>query len=309
MATLAEEIARPKVSRSLAEELVNLTSRGVLHLVIIGVALLWLTPSVGLLITSFRPPREITTSGWWNIPSVIQHFNFENYVSVILARPVPGDAPLTPPGFETHFFNSLLITIPSTLLPILVASLAAYAFTWMKFPGRNSLYLLIVALIVVPLQTTWVAVLQIYNALGINGTFPGLWIAHTAYGTPFAVFLMRNFFAELPSEIIDSARVDGASDRMVFLRIVLPLSVPALASLAIFQFVWVWNDLINAKIYLADVFKYPLTLGIERLLLQYGGKWHILSAGALISMSVPLLIFFTLQRYFVRGVTAGSVKG
>jgi alpha-glucoside transport system permease protein len=173
----------------------------------------------------------------------------------------------------------------------------------------QSAILLVIALLVVPLQTTWMPVLRIYNHLGLTGTWAGIWLAHTAYGMPFAVFLLRNFFAGLPGELLDSARVDGASEVGIFFRIAVPLSMPAIASLAIFQFVWVWNDLMNALIFLQDPTKYPLTIGIMNLLGQYGSEWHLLAAGAFITMSVPLLVFFSLQRYFVRGVTAGAIKG
>ena len=179
----------------------------------------------------------------------------------------------------------------------------------MRFPLRNTLYLTIIALLIIPLQTTWVPVLRIYNVFGLAGTWPGIWLAHTAYGTCFAIFLLYNFFADLPGEIFDSARVDGASELMIFFRIALPLSKPALASLAIFQFVWVWNDLLNSLIFLQDANMLPLSAGIRELLGQYKSEWHVLAAGTLVSMIVPLLIFLSLQRYFVHGVTAGAVKG
>ena len=180
---------------------------------------------------------------------------------------------------------------------------------WLKFRGRDALFLAVIALLVVPLQTTWVPVLQMYNVLNLTGTYTGIWLAHTAYGLPFAIFLLRNFFAGLPEELIDSAMIDGASDLGIFFRIVVPLSVPAIASLAIFQFTWVWNDLMNALIFLQDPAKYPLTRSIQNLLGQYGSEWHLLAAGAFVTMSMPLLVFFSLQRYFVRGITAGAVKG
>jgi len=216
---------------------------------------------------------------------------------------------LVPPGIAQNFVNTFIIAIPSTLLPIFLAALAAYAFAWMRFPFRNALYLMIIALLIIPLQTTWVPVLRIYKIFGLAGTWPGIWLAHTAYGTSFAIFLLYNFFADLPGEIFDSARVDGASELAIFFRIVLPLSVPALASLAIFQFVWVWNDLLNALIYLQDTKMFPLSAALRQLLDDYGSQWHLLAAGAFITMAMPLIIFFSLQRYFVRGVTAGSVKG
>jgi len=280
-----------------------------IHIVLVLLAIIWIMPSIGLLITSFRPQREIASSGWWNLQNVADNITSQNYEMVLTNRPTADQPPLPDPNFFHTFLNSLIITIPSTIMPIMFAALAAYAFSWLDFTGRNFLYLLIILLLIVPLQVTWVPMLKIFNPLGLTRSYFGIWIAHTAYGTPFAVFLLRNFFAELPRDLFDSARVDGASELTIFSRIALPLSTPALASLGIFQFVWVWNDLVNGKIYISDPDKIPLTRGIERLLLQFGGQWHILSAASFISLLVPLLIFFSLQRYFVRGITAGAVKG
>lgn len=288
---------------SWAQTFIALTRRGPLHVLLIFLAVLWLTPSFGILTTSFRSPADIATSGWWTVFDDLGRLNLNNYDEVLR------NSQLAPPGITRNFVNTLIITVPSTFLPIFFAALAAYGFAWMHFPFRNTLYLTIIALLIIPLQTTWVPVLRIYNIFGLAGTWPGIWLAHTAYGTPFAIFLLYNFFADLPGEVFDSARVDGASETMIFFRIVLPLSTPALASLAIFQFVWVWNDLLNALIFLQDSNMMPLTAGIRELLGQYGSQWNLLAAGAFISMIVPLMIFFSLQRYFVHGVTAGAVKG
>ena len=227
----------------------------------------------------------------------------QNY-SEIFNRPQ-----LAQPGFLNFFKNSFIITIPSTIIPIAIASLAAYAFTWLNLPYRNVFYLATIAMLIVPLQTTWIPVLRMLNTAGLIGTWPGIWIAHSSYGTPFAIFLLYNFFRDLPGELFEAARVDGASEFGMFFRIVVPLSLPALASLAIFQFVWVWNDLMNALIFLVDQQKFPLTVGIRQLVGQYANEWDILASGAFITMLVPLIVFFSLQRYFVRGVTAGAVKG
>ena len=216
---------------------------------------------------------------------------------------------LAEPGFLNFFKNSFIITIPSTIIPITIAAMAAYAFAWLDLPYRNVFYLLAIAMLIVPLQTTWIPVLRMLNAANLIGTWPGIWIAHSSYGTPFAIFLLYNFFRDLPGELFEAARVDGASEFGMFFRIVVPLSLPALASLAIFQFVWVWNDLMNALIFLVDQQKFPLTVGIRQLVGQYANEWDILASGAFITMLVPLLVFFSLQRYFVRGVTAGAVKG
>jgi alpha-glucoside transport system permease protein len=208
------------------------------------------------------------------------------------------------------FLNSLIIAIPGTLIPILVAGFAAYAFAWMRFPGRDVLFLILVGLLVVPIQMTLIPILRLFTARGITGSFPAIWLAHTAYGLPFAIFLLRNFFSAIPRELFESAYLDGASDLRIFFRIVLPLSVPALASLAIFQFMWVWNDLLVALIYLSESpDRAPMTLVISNLVGRFASDKHLLTSAAFISMSLPLVIFFALQRYFIQGILAGSVKG
>ena len=227
----------------------------------------------------------------------------ENYVEVFTREQ------LAEPGFVNFFKNSFIITVPSTLLTIVFAATAAYAFCWLDLPFRNVFYLLCIAMLIVPMQTTWIPVLRMLNAAGLIGTFPGIWIAHASYGTPFAIFLLYNFFRDLPAELFEAARVDGASEFGMFFRIVIPLSMPAIASLGIFQFVWIWNDLMNALIFLVDQQLFPLTVGIRQLVGKYANEWDILASGAFITMVVPLLVFFSLQRYFVRGVTAGAVKG
>jgi alpha-glucoside transport system permease protein len=217
---------------------------------------------------------------------------------------------LTQQGMTLSFFNSLAITIPATILPILFAAFAAYAIAWMSFRGKSVLLFIIVGLIVVPLQLTFVPILKIYNSLGLTGTFLGIWLAHTGYGLPFAVFLLFNFFSQLPRELFEAAEVDGATAVQIFFRLILPLSVPVLASLAIFQFLWVWNDLLVALIYLGGTPNVaPMTVTIANQVNSLGGNWQVLTASAFVSMILPLLIFFTLQRYFVRGILAGSVKG
>jgi len=287
---------------SFSTRLITWTNSGLVHLTLVILGLVWLTPSLGLLITSLRSRADIAQSGWWT--SILEwRFNLENYVEVLNNSELPS------PGFKENIINSIIITVPSTILPIIVASLLAYVIVFTKLRIRNFLYLLIIALMVVPLQVTWFPVLSLYKFFDITGSWTGIWLAHTAYGTPFAVFLLRNFFSEIPEEIIESARIDCNNHFQIFTRIVLPLSLPALASLAIFQFVWVWNDLMNAIVFLQNVEKYPLTVGIQKLLGHYQNEWHLLAAGAWLTMLVPLLIFFSLQRYFVRGVTAGAVKG
>ena len=286
-----------------------LKSRGI-HIVLVALMLLWIVPSVGLLVTSFRSQAASSQTGWWTAP-VEGGWTLDNYDEVLNSPDLP------PPGFDDNFINTIIITIPATILPIFIAAFAAYAFAWMQFKGRDWIFLGVVAMLVVPLQVTWVPVLQIYNWVAntswipfkLTGTWWGIWLAHTAYGLPFAIFLLRNFFADLPKDLFESARIDGASEARVFFRIVLPLAAPAMAALAIFQFVWVWNDLMNAIIFLQTPDKFPLTVGIRNLLGQFGNEWQLLAAGAFVSMVVPLIVFFTLQRFFVRGITAGAVKG
>ena len=270
-----------------------------LHLVVIAIAVTWFVPSLGLLVSSFRPPREISTSGWWTAFQPPIAFTIELYVEA-----------LTREGMAQSFVNSLFISIPATIVPIMVAAFAAYAFAWMEFPGRHVLFILVIGLLVVPLQMTFIPILRVYNIVGLTGSFAGIWLAHAAYGLPFSIYLLRNFFGSLPKDLFDSAFIDGASSFDIFFRIVLPLSIPSLASLVIFQFMWVWNDLLVALIYLGGTPSVaPMTVTISNLVNSLGGNWQVLTAAAFISMILPLLVFFTLQRYFVRGILAGSVKG
>jgi alpha-glucoside transport system permease protein len=279
------------------------------HLILVVISLLWLIPTVGLLVTSFRTRAASSQSGWWAAPWT-GGWTVENYGTILGT-----EGGLPPPGFAQSFINTVIITIPSTIIPIAIAALAAFGIVWVGFRGRNFIYLGVIALLIIPLQVTWTPVLQLFNWIGTNtplrftGEYYGLVIAHTAYGLPFAVFLLVGAFAQIPKELVEAARIDGASNWQIFSRVLLPLTTPVLASLAIFQFVWVWNDLMNALIFLQDVNKFPLTVAIRNLLGQYGNEWHLLAAGAFVSMVVPLIVFFSLQRYFVRGLTAGAVKG
>jgi alpha-glucoside transport system permease protein len=297
-------------------------SRSFLHIVIVSICLIWILPSFGLLVNSFRSRRDIVATGWWRAIKTPFAFTVENYVEVLTGqtqygrRKATASRPsilrdiVTGRGMGRAFLNSLIISIPSTLIPILIASFAAYALAWMRFPGRDLLFIIVVALLVVPLQMTLIPILRLYKGLQLAGTFLGVWLAHTAYGLPYAIYLLRNFFRSLPKDLFESAALDGASQFAIFYRIVVPLSIPSIASLAIFQFLWVWNDLLVALIYLGgtrDVA--PLTMHISSMMSSLGENWHLLPAGAFISMALPLIIFATLQPYFVRGILAGSVKG
>lgn len=283
-------------------KLFGVPSRLLLHGLILVLIIIWLLPALGTLITSFRSPQAINSSGWWTAlsqPFNLTQYTLKNYNTV-----------LTQQNIGLAFRNSLIITIPATIIPILFAAFAAYAFAWMKFPGRDLLFMIMVGLLVVPLQMTFIPVLSLYNKLHLSGHFYGIWLAHTGYGLPLTIYLMHNFIAGLPRDLFDSAAIDGASTLKIFFSLVLPLSVPAIASVAIFQFLWVWNDLLVALIYLGASPKVaPLTVVIANLVGSRGQAWWILTAAAFVSMLLPMFVFFAFQRYFVRGILAGSVKG
>jgi alpha-glucoside transport system permease protein len=240
-------------------------------------------------------------SGWWTVfldPANPENYTIENYAQVILGN-----------NMWRSFLNSLIIAIPSTIITLFFAALAGYAFAWLHFPGRNILFLAVVGLIVVPLQMTFIPILKIYSATGLYGTYIGIWLAHAGYGMPLMIYMMRNFMGGLPKELFESAFIDGASVWTAFSRLVIPLSKPVIASLAIFQFLWIWNSLIVALIFMPDPSKAPLTLTIANLVGSEGQNWHLLLPAAFVSMVLPLVVFFSLQKYFVRGLTAGAVKG
>jgi alpha-glucoside transport system permease protein len=283
----------------MSDRLQRALGRTPLHLVLLLIVLIWLVPSFGLLVSSFRPAEAISSSGWWTVFDPPTEFTLDLYEEALTAQ-----------NMGRSFINSLFITIPATIIPIMAAAFAAYAFAWLEFPGRNILFTVVVGLLVVPLQLTFIPILQLYNRVGMTGTFVGLWLAHAAYGMPFAVYLLRNSVGGLPRDLFESAYLDGASSFDIFYRIVLPLVVPAIASLVIFQFLWVWNDLLVALIFLGgNPSVAPMTVTIANLVNSLGGGWQVLTAAAFISMALPLVVFFSLQRYFVRGILAGSVKG
>ena len=279
-----------------------MTTRSPLVRVALGaICLVWTIPTIGLLVTSFRNEDLVATSGWWTAiasPLRASQWTVENYGDVLFGS-----------GMGNAFLNSLAVAIPATVIPILAAAFAAYAFSWMHFPGREVLFVVIVGLLVVPLQVAFIPLLRLYGSFGMTGTFAAVWLAHTGFGMPLAVYILRNYMGSLPREVIESAKVDGASHFQIFWRLIVPLSVPALAAYAIFQFLWVWNDLLVALVFLTSRSNEVVTQNLARLTGEFGQDWHLLTAGAFITMVVPLIVFFSLQRYFVRGLTAGSVKG
>jgi alpha-glucoside transport system permease protein len=298
VSVLAEGIAgsRPRTPAARAVAAMNRTA---IHVFLALIGLIWLVPTLGLLVTSLRPRADIQTTGWWDIFNL--HLTLENYRQVLEAQ-----------GMFQAFMNTVFIAVPSTLLPLAICAMAAYAFSWMRFPFRDTLFLIVIGLLMVPVQVAFIPVLigmrELLPDLQLVRGYGAVWLAHTAFALPFGIFLLRNFFITLPPDMIEAARIDGASDLRIFRMIVLPVSVPAIAAYGIFQFLWVWNDLLMALVFVQDSSKFPMTLTIQSLLSQYGTEWHLLAAGAFLLMIVPLIVFFSLQRYFVQGLLAGSIK-
>jgi alpha-glucoside transport system permease protein len=271
-----------------------------IHAFVIFLMVIWLIPTIGLFVNSFRSPADSTSAGWWTALFPPENLSLDNYAYV-----------LDRAGITSAFVNSLFIAIPATVIPVMVAAFAGYAFAWMRFPGRNILFLAVVALLVVPLQTTFIPLLRLFAPLGWNGEFIAVWLAHTGYGLPFAIYLLRNFMGDLPREVFESADIDGAGWATKFFRLALPMTVPAIAALAIFQFLFTWNDLLVAFVFIgaSRPDNLPLTVVVANLVQSTGGGWQYLAAAAFITMAVPLIVFLFLQRYFVRGLTGGAVMG
>ena len=293
--TATERVARP-ADETASGRLVRALNKTPIHIALGVIALIWLLPTVGLLVTSFRPRGDIQNSGWWTTFGSF-HLTLENYQQVLSAQ-----------GMGQAFLNSLFIAVPSTLIPLAVCSLAAYAFSWIQFRFRDTIFLVIIALMMIPIQVAFLPVLQLFRPLQLTQSYVGIWLAHTAFALPFGIFLLRNFFITLPKDLIEAARIDGSSTFGVFWKIVVPLSVPAIAAYGIFQFLWVWNDLLMALIFVGKNSNYPMTVQVTTLLGTYGTEWNLLAASAFLLMLVPLAVFFSLQRYFVQGLLAGSVK-
>jgi alpha-glucoside transport system permease protein len=293
------EVPPPPTAAAVAKKKLTSPVASVLAVII---AVVWTIPTFGLAISSFRPELAIKRTGWWTFFSD-PVLTLDNYRSALSNNGNAG-------GLGGFFINSFVIVIPSVIIPIVLATLAAYAFAWIEFPGRNTLFVAVFALQIVPIQVTLLPLLSLYVKAGVAGSFWTLWLSHTIFALPLAVFLLHNFMREIPRELLEAARVDGAGHVTIFFRILLPLLTPALAALAIFQFLWVWNDLLVALTFVGSSTNVaPLTLALYNLSGTRGSAWHLLSAGAFVSIIIPVLVFLGLQRYFVRGLLAGGLKG
>ncbi|MFC6082176.1 carbohydrate ABC transporter permease [Sphaerisporangium aureirubrum] len=283
------------VRRGALSRIVDKLGGGLMQVVLIVLALFWLVPTLGLLIVSLRGDTDNNSSGWWTALTRPAQLTLDNYSNILAS------------GFTASFWNTVAITVPATVLVIGIAAMAGYAFAWMEFPGRDALFLVVIALLVVPIQIALIPIAKLYGAVGIFGSIPGVVLFHVAFGLPFAIFLLRNFFVGIPKELLEAARMDGASEWKIFSTVVFPLAKPAIASLGIFQFLWVWNDLLVALVF-ADSGAQPMTKALQSQMRQFGTNVDILAPGAFLSLIIPLVLFFAFQRYFVQGLLAGSVK-
>jgi alpha-glucoside transport system permease protein len=296
MTAATAEASRPSVvEESTATKVLRWVGKAPIHILLVFVGLLWLVPTIGLFMTSLFAPEDVNNIGWWKIFTKPSLATFQNYQDIYHNESI-----------RSAFVTTIIISIGGTVLPILVAALAGYAFAWLEFPGRDWIFLGVIALLVVPLQMALIPIFSLYSKVGIFDTKLSLILFHTAFGLPFAIFLLRNFFSGIPKELLEAARIDGASEIRIFLRLILPLGLPAIASLAIFQFLWTWNDLIVALSLARDT--QPLTVAIFSQLRQFGANLELIAPAAFVSLAIPLAVFFAFQRYFVQGLLAGSVK-
>jgi alpha-glucoside transport system permease protein len=277
-------------------KLVEKVNSGAVRVFLIVVGLFWLVPTIGLLLSSLRAPEEMSASGWWKVFAEPSQLTFSSYKKLLENSDI-----------TNSILNTVLITVPTTVLVVVIGALAGYAFAWMEFPGRDWWFLGVVGLLVVPVQVALIPIAELFGKLGLFGSVFGVILFHTGFGLPFAVFLLRNFFAEIPRELLEAARLDGAGELRLFARVVLPLGGPAIASLGIFQFLWVWNDMLIALVF-TDADSQPITVALQTQVRQFGNNIDVLAPGAFISMVVPLAVFFAFQRQFVSGVMAGAVK-
>lgn len=282
--------------RGVAGRILDFLGRGVVNVVLVIVAVIWLVPTVGLFIASLRNSTDNGQSGWWTVFTNPAQLTIDNYAGL-----------LGNPQFVGSFWNTIAITVPTTILVVIIGSLAGYAFAWIKFPGRDWMLIVVIVLLAVPLQVSLIPIARLFGSIGLFGSILGVILFHTAFGLPFAIFLLRNFFTQIPEEMLEAARIDGASEFRIFTRIMLPLGLPAIASLSIFQFLWTWNDMLVALIF-TNAGSQPVTVAIQSQLRQFGANIDVLSSGAFLSMIIPLIVFFAFQRYFVAALLQGSTK-
>jgi alpha-glucoside transport system permease protein len=296
MTTHAETAPQtPAVEESTASKIIRVLLKTPVYIVLVFIGLLWLVPTLGLFITSLLAPEDFQNRGWWQVFSEPSRLTFDNYEAVFDNSTI-----------MSSLWTTVLIAVFGTLVPIVVAALAGYAFAWLEFPGRDWLFVLVIALLVVPLQMALIPIFSLYNSTRMFDTVVGLVLFHTAFALPFAIFLLRNFFIGIPRDLMEAARIDGASEIRIFVRIILPLGLPAIASLAIFPFLWTWNDLIVALTFGRET--QPITVAIFSQLRQFGANIELIAPATFISLLIPLAVFFAFQRYFVQGLLAGSVK-
>jgi alpha-glucoside transport system permease protein len=276
--------------------IVSLFGSGLVQFVLVAIALLWLVPVAGLLASSLRGEVDNATTGWWQVFTVPTQLTLRNYQALLANSTV-----------MHSLLNTVYISVPATVLVIAVGALAAYGLAWLRFPGQDWLMVVIVGLLVVPIQVALIPIARLYGDIGIFGSLIGVILFHVAFGLPFAVFLLRNFFAGIPADLLEAARMDGAGEWRIFRRVILPIGLPAIASLAIFQFLWVWNDLLVALVFAAPTAQ-PITVALQSQLRDFGTNINVLATGSFVSMLVPLAVFFAFQRFFVQGVLAGSTK-
>jgi alpha-glucoside transport system permease protein len=296
MATMeAEAPAAAAADDRWSARILRVLSKTPLHMLLVFVGLLWLVPTFGLFLTSLLSPADFGSEGWWQVFSEPSKLTWENY-----------DAVIENESIRSALLTTVWVAVGGTILPIIIAALAGYAFAWLEFPGRDWLFIAVIAMLVVPLQMALIPIFSLYNTLGIFDTILSLILFHTAFGLPFAIFLLRNFFIGIPKDLMEAARIDGASEIRIFVRLILPLGLPAIASLAIFQFLWTWNDLLVALTFGRET--QPITVAIFSQLRQFGANIELIAPATFVSLVIPLAVFFAFQRYFVQGLLAGSVK-
>jgi alpha-glucoside transport system permease protein len=295
VAAVAAEAAHPVIQESVAAKVLRIVAKAPIHLILVFVGALWLVPTIGLFLTSLLSAQDYNNNGWWRVLSHPHLATWANYSNLWNHTSIPNAIGTTAE-----------IAIGGTVLPILIGALAGYAFAWLDFPGRDWLFIGVIAMLVVPIQMALIPIFTLYNHLSLFDTLLGLILFHTAFGLPFAIFLLRNFFIGIPKDVFESARIDGASEIRIFLKLVLPLGLPAIASLAIFQFLWTWNDLLVALVMARNT--QPVTVAIFTQLRQFGTNIDLIAPASFMSLVIPLGVFFAFQRYFVQGLLAGSVK-